>query len=188
MIRAGQASISGSRWTVEGIEPSARVTVAPTGISVIGIEANPLGGSAAGNRIFIPAADLVAGFSIILPFRRRIWSRTIALLAALAPAGVNYEGDIVRVTLGNAAGSVVELGWRRDEPVSKGQSRAIEEWTSTMSKWSPIWACHEGAFEVFWCAVAGRTLSRRRLRRLILTMQGTHDPQAEPPSDLVLSM
>jgi hypothetical protein len=173
---------------VQGDDARAWVRAEPNGVSICLVEEGGLKAGGTERRYFVPASDLPKGFTIGLPFRRRAWARVLAVLAALAPAGWNYDGNIVRVNLGDAAGTVIELGRREDSIVTKGQARAIGEWTSTMSTWSMRWACHEVAFQVFWGAVGERTLSRRRLRRLVRDMQASQDPAADPPNDLASVM
>ena len=175
-------SISGSQWLVRGADDREWVRVLPTELTISEVVEHGfhLEGVVRERRV---SAEAVQSFVVMLPFRRRAWDRTVAVLCALAPAGLSYEGTITRFYWEPDQGASVELGRREDWIVDKQLSLALEEWTKNMSPWSLSWACSEAAVSAYLREVSGRRMPRRRLRQVITEMQSLGRPD-EPPRDV----
>lgn len=172
-------SISGTQWLVRGADSREWVRVLPTELTISEVVEHGLhlDGVVRERRV---SADSVQALVVKLPFRRRAWDRTVAVLCALTPAGLTYEGTNTRMYLEADKGGSVELGRREDWIVDKQLSLALEEWTKNMPPWSLSWTCSEAAVSAYLREVGGQRMPRRRLRQVITEMQSLGRPD-DPP-------
>lgn len=187
VIEIGPVCFSDSEMVVKGADVRASVRVDPAGLTISEVVEHGFHVEGVVRCTRVPASD-VEKFVVLLPFRRKVWARTVAVLCDLAPAGLSYDGNVTRVDCEGVYSGQLRLGRREDWIISKRLSIALEVWTEVMSSWSMTWSCNETAFEAFLGVVGDQRLPRRRLRLLVAEIQSLGDPDENPPPDLAESL